>query len=315
MNSTADPQLAAELQALLGPGPRREIRMQSDAERIALSAQTQGKPVLDISSHSNAGSTPFIDYINADILHTLAQPRSEHPEEMTFISMGQVMELMFKLLNYEFLRAKAAIRAGDPASMAVILRRTHKVFEFAAEAWGVLSTLTPEGYLAFRDYLGIGSGFESYMYRRLEFVLGNKQPRMLEPHAHVPEAYKTLSAVLTAPSLYDDVIAFLAARGLPIDPGALERDWSQPYRSNAAVRSAWLQIYKERSPGDELYELGETLMDLAERFKIWRYRHFVSVERLIGFKPGTAGTAGTGWLKQILDHNFFPELWEVRFEL
>jgi tryptophan 2,3-dioxygenase len=153
------------------------------------------------------------------------------------------------------------------------------------------------------------------MYRRLEFMLGNKQPRMLEPHAQVPQIHRSLSAVLAAPSLYDDVIALLASRGLPIEHGALDRDWSRPYESNASVREAWLRVYKERPSYDELYELGESLVDLGERFKIWRYRHFVSVERLIGFKPGTGGTAGIGWLRQIMDHNFFPELWEVRSEL
>lgn len=243
--------LRAALRSLSGERPLRNIPKQTDSERGALVAQTGGAPVLDLAAHSNEQSSPFIDYIYADILHSLAQPRSEHGEEMTFITMSQIMELLFKLLNHEFLRAQAAIRADELAEAKVILRRTMRVLEFMSHTWSVLSTLTPEGYLAFRDHLGIGSGFESSMYRRLEFILGNKQPRMLEPHKHIPRIHAALSELLAAPSLYDDVIALLARRGCAIDADALERDWTQPYKSNASVLAAWIEIYRTRSPGED----------------------------------------------------------------
>ena len=311
----SNPDMREELRELLGEMPLRAIAKQTDLDRIALSARTGGQPVLDIAAHGNASSTPFMDYLNADILHTLQQPRSDHPDEMTFISMAHVMEVTFKLLCYEVLRAQHVIRGGCLGETKLIFRRVHKVLELLAQTWSVLSTISPQGYLAFRDHLGIGSGFESFMYRRLEFLLGNKQPRLLEPHKHVPTAHRALERTLRARSLYDDAITLLHRRGYAIAKTSLERDWSQPYQSDDSVRAAWLRIYRELDPQHELYELAEALMDLADRFKLWRFRHFVTVERLIGFKPGTGGTAGVGWLRAIVDQNFFPELWEVRSEL
>ena len=291
---TIHPQSAEALRGFFGKQPIRPIAIQSDQDRAELAAETGGTPKLDLSAASNIGSTPFIDYLYADILHTLQQPRGDDPDEVTFVIMGQVMELQFKLLGYELTRAQLALRAADLRETQVILRRSHRVLEYLGQVWNVLSTITPRGYQAFRNHLGLGSGFESYMDRRLEFILGNKQPRMLVPHQGVPEVHAVLAAVLQAPSLYDDAIALLSRRGLPIDRSALERDWSEPYLPNDSVRAAWLQIYQTAEPHDDLYQLGEALVDLAERFKVWRYRHFVTVERLIGFKPGTAGPASGG---------------------
>ena len=302
------------LRGLLGKRPIRPIAAQSDEDRAELAAETGGSPKLDLSAASNVGSTPFIDYIYADILHTLQQPRGDDAEEVTFITMAQVMELQFKLLAYELTRAQISLRADDLRETQVILRRCHRLLDYLGQIWSVLSTITPHGYQSFRDHLGLGSGFESFMYRRLEFVLGNKQPRMLVPHEGVPEVHAVLAAVLRAPSLYDDAIALLSRRGLSIDQTALERDWSEPYVPNDSVRAAWLHIYRTVEPHDELYQLGEALVDLADRFKVWRYRHFVTVERLIGFKPGTGGS-GIGWLRKVVDQNFFPELWEIRTKL
>jgi tryptophan 2,3-dioxygenase len=307
--------LHTELKELLGTLPERAIPRQTDADRIAAIARTSGQPMLDVTEHSNGSSTPFIDYLNADILHTLQQPRSDHPDEMAFICMAHVMEVTFKLLCYDMLRAQHAIRGDAMHATRGILRRANKTLEFLAQTWNVLATISPKGYLAFRDHLGVGSGFESYMYRRLEFLLGNKQPRLLELHKHVPDVHRALERVLTAPSLYDDAIALLHRRGYAIAEHARRRDWSQPYQSDDSVRRAWHRVYRELAPEDELYEFAEALMDVADRFKVWRFRHFVTVERLIGFKPGTGGTSGIGWLRQIVDQNFFPELWEVRTTL
>ncbi|WP_035568945.1 tryptophan 2,3-dioxygenase [Caballeronia sordidicola] len=307
--------LQQELRELLGDLPQRAIPTQTDEDRAQAAANTGGNPILDVAAHSNAGSTPFIDYLNGDILHTLQQPRSDEPEEMTFISLAHVMEVLFKLLCYEMLRAKDSIARDALDETRVTLRRVHKTLEFLGQTWGVLSTITPHGYLGFRDYLGIGSGFESFMYRRLEFMLGNKQPRMLEPHKHVPSVYQTLKRTLETRSVYDEVIALLHRRGYPIDAQALDRDWSQPYQSNESVKAVWADIYRSLPPHHELYEFAESLVDFGDRFKLWRFRHFVTVERLIGFKPGTGGTAGVGWLRHIVDQNFFPELWEIRSQL
>jgi tryptophan 2,3-dioxygenase len=309
------PELQSALDALIGEGPARAIPHQTDEERAAIVAETGGTPILNVEDYSSGGSTPFIDYINADLLHTLQQPRSGGRDELTFICMGQIMEIQFKLMAGEMLRAQDAIRRDALDEAMPALRRGHRVLAYLGDIWDVLGTITPQGYLEFRDHLGIGSGFESFMYRRLEFVLGNKQPRMLEPHRHVPQVHAMLEQALKMPSLYDDVIRLLARRGLPIDEAALDRDWTLPYDSNASVRAAWMTIYRDRPREDPLFALAETLIELADRFKVWRFRHFVSVERLIGFKPGTGGTAGVGWLRHIVDHNFFPELWELRTEL
>jgi tryptophan 2,3-dioxygenase len=307
--------LQTELQELLGERPLRSITTRTETDRIALAAETGGQPLLDVSPHSNASSTPFIDYLNVDILHTLQQPRSDHPDEMVFICMAHVMEVTFKLLCYDAVRAQHAIRGDAMHEARAILRRMHSATAFLAQTWSVVATITPRGYLAFRDHLGVGSGFESFMYRRLEFLLGNKQPGLLRAHEHVPEVHRALERVLNAPSLYDDAIALLHRRGYAIAEPARRRDWSQPYQSDDSVRSAWRRVYHELAPADELYEFAEALVDLADRFKVWRFRHFVTVERLIGFKPGTGGTSGVGWLRHIVDQNFFPELWEVRTTL
>ena len=268
-----------------------------------------------MEAHSNAGSTSFIDYLNGDILHTLQQPRSDEPEEITFISLAHIMEILFKLLCYEMIRARDDIARDALDETRVTLRRAHRTLDLLAQTWNVLSTITPHGYLGFRDYLGIGSGFESFMYRRLEFLLGNKQPRMLEPHRHVPAVHESLKKTLEARSVYDEAIALRHRRGYAIDAQALDRDWSQPYTSNDSVKAAWADIYRSLPPHHELYEFAEALMDLGDRFKMWRFRHSVSVERLIGFKPGTGGTAGVGWLRHTVDQNVFPELWEIRSQL
>jgi tryptophan 2,3-dioxygenase len=310
-------EIHAELTELLGERPVRAVRTQTDRDRIAAATATGGQPMLDADdiARGQGASTPFIDYLNADILHTLQQPRSDHPDEMTFICMAHVSEVMFKLLCYDVWRAQIAIRGDALPAARAVLGRVHRTLECLAQTWDVLATISPAGYLALRDHLGVGSGFESFMYRRLELLLGNKQPRLLERHKHVPDVYRALQRVLDAPSLYDDVIALLQRRGYAIAGHALHRDWSQPYRCDDSVRLAWRRVYLELAPEDDLYALAEALMDLADRFKVWRFRHFVTVERLIGLKPGTGGSSGAAFLRHIVDQNFFPELWDVRSDL
>lgn len=308
--------LAASGRGLLGTTkPPRPIAKQNDSDREELVEATGGTPVMNVGAYSVGESTPFLSYLNADVLHTLQQPRSDGRDEMTFICMAHIMEIHFKLLSHEGLAAQDALRRDALEEASAVMVRMRRALEHLTSVWDVLGTIKPQGYLEYRDYLGIGSGFESYMYRRLEFALGNKQPSMLTPHQHVPEAHLLLRQALESPSLYDDAIALLARHGLQIDDHALDRDWSQPYHPDDSVRAAWLQIYRERTREDELFLLGEDLMAIAEQFAVWRYRHFISVRRLIGYKPGTGGTSGVGWLRHIVDHTFFPELWEIRTEL
>jgi tryptophan 2,3-dioxygenase len=289
----------------------RAIVPSSAAERADTARRTGGEPLLDLAGQS----TPYIDYESIDTLLSLQHPRSGTHDEMTFYIMGQVKELLFKLLHHELLAAQQHIRTDELAAAFDDFRRIVRVQELLVSTWDVLSTLTPNEFNAFRDHLGTASGFQSYMYRHLEFLLGNKVASLLRPHRRVAAVYPQLEAALHAPSIYDDAVALLARRGHAVDASALQRDWSQQYQPNASVEDAWLAVYRDPRADNDLYVLAEHLMDVADRFKQWRYRHLISVERILGRKPGTGGTDGVGWLRRITEHDFFPELWSVRTRL
>jgi tryptophan 2,3-dioxygenase len=196
-----------------------------------------------------------------------------------------------------------------------MLARVGRIMAQLIQAWDVLSTLTPSEYLAFRDKLGHSSGFQSYQYRTIEFLLGNKNAHLVAPHAHRTDIRDPLEAVLRAPSLYDEAVRLLARRGFKLDPGVLDRDWSQAYAANASVEAAWADVYRDTSAHWDLYELAEELVDLEDFFRQWRFRHVTTVERVIGFKRGTGGTAGVAYLRKLLDVRLFPELWDLRTSL
>lgn len=187
--------------------------------------------------------------------------------------------------------------------------------EYLVKTWDVLSTITTSGFNEFRDYLGVSSGQQSYMYRHVEFILGNKSSRLASAHADNPDVHPQLIAALKSPRLYDDVLALLHRRGVAVPDSALERDWSRTYQVDPDVEKAWLSVYADPSPDNDLYLLGESLIEVADLFSQYRWRHFTSVERILGFKPGTGGSAGVGWLKHVVEHRFFPELWTIRTEL
>jgi tryptophan 2,3-dioxygenase len=231
---------------------------------------------------------------------------------MTFYISGQVMELLFKLSVNETRVAIERLDADDIRGACKLLRRLVKIEELLTTLWPVLETLTPADFSAFRDYLGTSSGFQSYMYRALEFSLGNKNKAMLQPHRSVPSVYPELLRTFESPSVWDATAALLARRGFAIDDSYLQRDVTAPYEPNASVEAAWLQIYQGNDPADDLFELGEALMAVSAGFTTWRMKHLVIVERIIGFKVGTGGTAGVAWLRSIIDHRFFPELWTLR---
>ncbi|NUR83605.1 MAG: tryptophan 2,3-dioxygenase [Nonomuraea sp.] len=292
------------------PAPRL-IERSSDEARAATADLTGGAPLLDLPG----GSTPYIDYESIDVLLNLQQTRSGTHDELAFYIMGQVKELLFKLMRHELLAAQRHVRAGTLPGAFEAFRRVVRIQELLISTWDVLGTITPAQFNAFRDHLGTASGFQSYMYRHLEFLLGNKVRALLNPHRGATEIHRELEQALHAPSLYDDVIALLARRGHPIAETALDRDWSRPYAADDTVENAWLEVYRDPSQDNDLYLLGEALMDVADRFRQWRYRHLITVERIIGYKPGTGGTSGSGWLRKIVEHQFFPELWAVRTRL
>jgi tryptophan 2,3-dioxygenase len=255
------------------------------------------------------------DYLRLDQLLECQHPVSEQHDEMLFIIIHQATELWMKLVLHELRATTAQLRADNLAPAFKGMARVSRIQAQLIQSWDVLSTLTPADYLSFRDQLGRSSGFQSFQYRLIEFALGNKNAAMLEPHRHRAELHALLDAALRAPSLYDEVIALLARRGFAIDPVLLRRDFSTPHRSDATVRDAWLEIYRDTTKYWELYELAEELVDLEDWFQQWRFRHVTTVERIIGRKPGTGGTAGVAYLRGALDIRFFPELWEVRTEL
>jgi tryptophan 2,3-dioxygenase len=196
-----------------------------------------------------------------------------------------------------------------------MLARVSKIMEQLVQSWDVLATMTPPEYSAIRPYLANSSGFQSWQYRCIEFSLGNKHHAMLKPHAHRPDLMAHVQASYAAPSLYDEALRLLARRGLPMPSSHTERDWTLPYVANDAVEAAWLQVYRAPQAHWDLYQLGEELTDLEDAFRLWRFRHVTTVERIIGFKRGTGGTSGVGYLRQMLDVVLFPEIWRLRTDL
>jgi tryptophan 2,3-dioxygenase len=283
----------------------------SDAERAETAARTGGAPLLSFDGES----TPYIDYGSTTALLSLQNPRSGTHDELSFYISGQVQELLFKLLHAEIVETQARLRAGETVRAVKLLQRAVRIQEAMVKFWDIISTLSPSEYNGFRDHLGSASGFQSYMYRHLEFVLGRKDANMTRPHRGVREVYDSLVAALNAPSVYDDAIALLARRGYDITPELLHRDWSASHERDESVEAAWVAVYSDPREDNDLFLLAEALMGVAEQFSLWRMRHLIAVERVIGFKPGTGGTAGAGWLRRIAEHRFFPELWTARTQM
>jgi tryptophan 2,3-dioxygenase len=289
----------------------RPISTTSDASRAETAQSTGGLPIVDFEGTSN----PYVDYQSIDLLLSLQHPRSQGYDERIFYSMGQVKELLFKALHFELFNAQQQIRENAIGNALDILNRAKAIAEYITRSWDVLSTITPEGFNQFRNHLSTASGQLSFMYRHVEFILGNKNVRLARAFRNMPHVWPGVEQALNSPSLYDDAIALLARRGHSIDDSALQRDWSASYVSNASVERAWITIYQDAGPHNELYRLGEALTSLSDQMSQYRWRHFVSVQRLIGLKPGTGGSAGVGWLQHVTEHRFFPELWSIRTEL
>jgi tryptophan 2,3-dioxygenase len=262
-----------------------------------------------------AQSMTYGDYLSLDAILDAQHPRSPDHNEMLFIIQHQTSELWMKLALYELRAALTAVRRDALPPAFKTLARVSRIMEQLVQSWNVLATMTPSEYTAMRPYLGASSGLQSYQYRQLEFMLGNKNTHLLKPYEHRAEIHAAVKAALGAPSLYDEVVRLLARRGFAIEATRLERDWTEPTWHDASVEAAWLEVYRHPSAHWELYEMAEELVDLEDAFRQWRFRHVTTVERIIGFKPGTGGTSGAPYLRTQLDVVLFPELWHVRTRL
>ncbi|MBZ8139541.1 tryptophan 2,3-dioxygenase [Rubrivivax gelatinosus] len=257
----------------------------------------------------------YSDYLQLDRVLGAQQPLSPGHDELLFIVQHQTSELWMKLMLHELAAATQAVAADRLPTAFKMLARVSKIMEQLVHAWDVLATMTPPEYSAIRPYLASSSGFQSWQYRCIEFRLGNKNGAMLRPHAHRPELLAEVEAAYHAPSLYDEALRLLARRGLALPADRLERDWTQPYAASDAVEQAWLVVYRDPEAHWDLYQLGEELTDLEDAFRLWRFRHVTTVERIIGFKRGTGGTSGVGYLRKMLDVVLFPEIWRLRTDL
>jgi tryptophan 2,3-dioxygenase len=262
-----------------------------------------------------AQDTSYGGYLCLERLLGAQRPRSSHHDEMLFIIQHQTSELWMKLLVHELAAAIAHVRAGELPPCFKILARAKQVQRQLFEQWAVLETLTPTEYARFRDLLGPASGLQSHQFRAIEFLLGNKNAARMDLHRHVPEIGAFLSKLLHSPSLYDEFLRYLARRGMAIPAQRAERDWTLPYEGHPAVVKVFKTIYENPQDYWAEYDMCEKLVDLEENFQLWRFRHIKTVERVIGFKRGTGGTAGVAFLRKTLEHALFPELLDVRTEI
>ncbi len=259
----------------------------------------------------------YADYLDLDTLLSAQHPRSEpeHHDELLFIIQHQTTELWFKLMLHELNQAVLLVKSDDLGPCFKILARVKHITEQILNQWSVLATLTPPEYLRFRHVLGSASGFQSSQFRLIECILGLKNPAALKFQLEHPEARERLQQALESPSIYDEFLRLLARRGFEIPQQVLQRDVTQPHEPCDELRPVFKTIYENTDTHWELYEMCEKLVDIDEQWALWRFRHVKVVERVIGFKRGTGGTAGVKYLRDIVDRRFFPELWDVRTEL
>ena len=255
------------------------------------------------------------DYLCLEQVLSAQKPQSDQHDEMLFITIHQSSELWLKLAGHELSEAVKNIQEADFGHAFKVISRVKQIFIQLTQSWNILSTLTPVDYLKFRDTLGHSSGFQSYEYRKLEFLLGNKNAALLNVHQENSKHYNKLHEVLNAPSLYDEVIKLLVDKKLMTNNDSACHDYTQPYQRNEAVLKAWLTVYQNADEHFELYELAEKLIDIEDAFQQWRFKHMYTVQRIIGNKMGTGGSSGVGFLKKALDISFFPELFELRTHL
>jgi tryptophan 2,3-dioxygenase len=276
----------------------------------------EGSERVDLSDepvHWELGSSlSYGEYLQLDKILDAQKPLTYEHDEMMFIIVHQSSELWMRLMLHELRGVLECVRRDDLDPSFKMLTRVAHVQTQLIATWDVLSTMTPFEYSAFRNALGRSSGFQSVQYRILEFLLGNKHPQMVEVHKRDPKAFAALQSTLEAPSLYDEVLRLLSRRGYGIPEDYLTRDFKEPYVASKQVAGAWLGVYHNAEKDWDLYELAERLVDLDQKFQLWRCHHLKTVERIIGYKPGTGGTGGVSYLAKALELKFFPELWQIR---
>ena len=261
----------------------------------------------DLSEHLS-----YSQYLNLDKLLSAQHPLSYHHDEMLFIVIHQVSELWMKLCLHELNSTIDCVRRDDLGPTFKMLARVSTIQTQLQQSWDVLATITPSDYSAFRNTLGRSSGFQSPQYRMLEFLIGNKNADTIKVFQADPPTHDALERALRSPSLYDEVLRLLSRRGLDVPAEAIDRDFAQPYRASKQVAAAWLSVYHNSVKDWDLYGLAERLVDLDYKFQLWRFAHVKTVERIIGYKRGTGGTAGVSYLTKALELKFFPELWTIR---
>ncbi|MFA9229728.1 MAG: tryptophan 2,3-dioxygenase [Microgenomates group bacterium] len=261
------------------------------------------------------GRMSYGDYLCIDQILTAQNQKTSAHDEMLFIIQHQASELWMKLALHELDAARLAIAQGRAPEAFKMLARISRIFEQLNNAWDVLRTMTPSDYTTFREGLGQSSGFQSWQYRLIEFATGNRNLAMLKPHAHRPDILARLEAELARPSLYDEALRHLARAGLPVPETVLQRDLRQAWVANDDVRAVWETVYRDPAQYWQAYELAEKLVDFEDYFRRWRFNHVTTVERVIGFKRGTGGTAGVSYLRKMLEVELFPELWHLRTTL
>ena len=270
------------------------------------------------AADSSASEKPFTyaSYLALDELLSLQRPESDEHDEILFIVIHQVYELWFKELLHEADWLSARLAQGDTGSAMHTLKRILTILKIAVAQLDILETMTPREFLSFRDRLASASGFQSAQFRELEFALGHKRRAMLEHFQEGSTWRRNLEARWSAPTVWDALLRYLSARGYPVPTQALERDVTERIAADEDVQRALLEVYR----GDDLpshldSQLLERFVDLDEGLQEWRYRHVKMVERTIGARPGTGGSAGAGYLRTTLSEPFFPDLWAIRTEL
>jgi tryptophan 2,3-dioxygenase len=277
-------------------------------------SETVRSQSIENARHEPQGVT-YAGYLSLDTLLNAQNPRSHHHDEMLFVIIHQAKELWLKQILHEVALAQSLIRAGDLVPAYKSLARVSRIQSVMTQSWDILATMTPSDYLQFRGDLGASSGFQSDQFRRLETMLGLKDPRFLRFHVERPEAHAALKAALEAPSVYDDALRQMHLAGLPVPKEVLERDVSAQYEHHAGVEAAWLEVYRDTQKWWPFYQLAEKLVDMDDALLTWRHKHIVTVERIIGRKMGTGGTDGVGYLMETLKRRCFPELWSLRTQL
>jgi tryptophan 2,3-dioxygenase len=272
-------------------------------------------PARDGAQMSFDSRMSYGDYLHIDTILNAQKLLTGAHDEMLFIIQHQTSELWMRLALHELDAARRAIAADEARSAFKMLTRVARIFEQLNSAWDVLRTMTPSEYTRFRDGLGQSSGFQSWQYRLIEYAVGNRNLAMLRPHAHRPDLTAKLEAELGRPSLYDEALRLLARKGLPVPEAVLARDLRAPWVADPGVQAAWEIVYRDPQAHWEAYEMAEKLVDFEDYFRRWRFNHVTTVERVIGFKRGTGGTAGVSYLRRMLEVELFPELWHLRTAL